>query len=343
MIPAVYFFISLFLSICGVYGIRNLALKNNWIAHSTQDRWHKIPTALFGGVGFVSAWFLSTSLFLFIEKSSIPLTFVWIGFGSLLMFFTGLVDDILKLQPKLKLALQCIAASLCMPGKFVAQIFPWEPLNIALTLFWLVGLTNAANLLDNMDGLSSGVMMIISAGLALLFWRLMPSQSNSLTIVLIYTGACLGFLKFNFKPASIFMGDSGSLFLGYFLAAVAIPSSVNQDWILALQSLPHILRWFIPIILFIVPITDTSFVSFYRKYNGRKISIGGKDHLSHRLVFLGLSERQAVMVLYSISFLGILLPHLFLNYPSMLAVSILCFLSGVLTLCVFLGKLKVYV
>src|SRR4029077_15375024 len=157
-------------------------------------------------------------------------------------------------------------------------------------IFWLVGITNALNLLDNIDGLAGGVAAI--GALFLTYLCHAAHQPAHAALCAPFAGAVCGFLVFNFNPASIFMGDCGSLFLGFFLAGSALinPAAGRSRTFLPVLA--------VPVLILFIPIFDTLFVMVQRKLAGRPVSLGGRDHTSHRLVALGLSERHAVLLLY---------------------------------------------
>ena len=170
---------------------------------------------------------------------------------------------------------------------------PWTrsaSVNMAITIFWLIGITNAINLLDNMDGLATGIAAIGSCFLTMSF--LVSGQPVEALMLAIFAAALLGFLIYNSNPASIFMGDCGSLFIGFFLASAAL---VNVSGGRSRSFLPVLV---VPILVLFIPIFDTTFVTILRKLSGRAASQGGRDHTSHRLVALGMSERRAVWMLY---------------------------------------------
>lgn len=219
----------------------------------------------------------------------------WILLSAcLIMFITGLIDDLKELQPIMKLLVQVVCAFLLIYDRYTFgnDILSWA--GIPLTFFWVIGITNSMNLLDNMDGLASGLSCIIAAIAGIL--SMSGGQYQLAYFSFAIAGSALGFCIYNFNPAKIFMGDSGSLFLGFSLAflSLAIQKSFSGTG-------SPILVVFIPIGLLALPIMDTTLVTIKRLFAGRKVSQGGKDHTSHRLVALGLSERKAVLLLYAIS------------------------------------------
>ncbi|MCL4457642.1 MAG: hypothetical protein M1147_01310 [Nitrospirae bacterium] len=252
----------------------------------------------------------------------------------------GLFDDIKNLKPATKLIGQIIAASLPISLGLVLQVSPWYLVNVLLTYFWFVGIINAVNMLDNMDGLSSGIVMISTFFTALIYSSSYGVNSDSmyLQIAFVLLFSVAGFWVFNKPPASIFMGDSGSLFLGYILAAITIPSRLNGF----MGTSSSMLVLIIPVAVLAVPIFDTTFVTVLRKMHGRPASLGGKDHSSHRLVGLGFSEKKAVLMLYILAFLGgivgvsLSLSSAFSIPFLMLYIILLCFIG------IYLGKVKVY-
>ncbi|MBK6799483.1 MAG: hypothetical protein IPG76_22600 [Acidobacteria bacterium] len=254
--------------------------------------------------------------------------------GATILFATGLIDDLIQLKPYIKLVMQLIAASIVVYG---GLRMPWtshQSINDLLTIFWLVGITNAINLLDNMDGLAGGISLIACIFLAINFAA--SGQSVELLLPLIMIGAIAGFLVFNFNPASIFMGDCGALFLGFSLGGIALMSGEARTRNLAAVLLT-------PVLIFIIPILDTSIVTVTRKLSGRAVSQGGRDHTSHRLVALGMSERRAVILLYLVAIIaGIIAVYVRQMRIGVTVVTIAGFALAILFIGLLLGKVKVY-
>jgi UDP-GlcNAc:undecaprenyl-phosphate GlcNAc-1-phosphate transferase len=224
----------------------------------------------------------------------LPIQDVWtLWTGATLMFVVGAVDDLSQIQPAAKLAAQVVATGLLLYGGYTFGVHWPLWVSLPLTLLWVIGITNAVNLLDNMDGLAAGisgiaaVVMVVFAGLT--------GSAKTVALGGAVGGAALGFLLFNFKPARVFMGDCGSLFLGFSISALAL--IVQQQADVAGQLAVAL----VPLAVLSVPILDTTLVTLMRKLAGRPVSQGGRDHASHRLVFLGLSEKQAVVMLYGLS------------------------------------------
>jgi UDP-GlcNAc:undecaprenyl-phosphate GlcNAc-1-phosphate transferase len=249
-----------------------------------------------------------------------------------LVFALGLLDDFRQLAPTTKLLGQILAASLVVFFGYTIDFFEWSILNVILTFLWVVGITNAINLLDNMDGLAGGISLIAAILLSYLF---IEGGNPALLIAsLALAGSVAAFLIFNFPPASIFMGDSGSLFLGYTLAAIAIARAPRASNVFAVLG--------VPVLIFLLPIIDTLLVTITRLLRGQSPAQGGSDHTSHRLVAFGLSERGAVIALYAIAILagiaGTVLERL--DYGLSLVLVPLLLVSLALA-AAYLGRLKV--
>lgn len=269
--------------------VRWLSFRTGRVSKPRQDRWHRQPTPTLGGMGMFIAFWLALGLALALGYQ---LPHWSLLAGSMLMFSLGLVDDFKRLPPAAKLIGQLVAAAIVVFfGGFTINFFPWPFANLLLTLFWLIGITNATNLLDNMDGLAGGVSLIAACFLGYFFWKL--NDTSLLVMVLALAGSILGFLVFNFPPAKIFMGDCGSLFLGFTLAGLAIARNAQASNVFAVLG--------IPVLIFMLPILDTSLVMITRLLRGQSPSQGGTDHTSHRLIALGLSERQVVLILYAVA------------------------------------------
>ncbi|HEV8590699.1 MAG TPA: MraY family glycosyltransferase, partial [Pyrinomonadaceae bacterium] len=277
--------ISLMVAAVMTLAVRAFASRNGFVAKPKSDRWHRRPTAMLGGVAIFLATLLMYALFL--EKT--PESQVLIA-GSSFLFLVGLLDDILNIKPYQKLIGQLIGATIIVGFGLTLPITGYELVDIWITVFWLIGITNAINLLDNMDGLAAGIAGIAAMSLAVGF--ALNGQTTELLFVSVFVGALLGFLIFNFNPASIFMGDCGSMFVGFLLAGSVLMGQQGGRS----RSVFSVLA--IPVLILFVPIFDTTFVTVIRKLWGRKASQGGRDHTSHRLVALGLSERSAVLMIY---------------------------------------------
>jgi UDP-GlcNAc:undecaprenyl-phosphate GlcNAc-1-phosphate transferase len=262
------------------------------VAAPSADRWHERPTPLLGGLGIFAGF--TVGLWLAIAVGAIPLTKELGGIyaGIALLCVAGFVDDLRALSPPVKLALQVAAAVVVLATGTDVQLIHTHVLAWALAIVWLVGMTNAFNLLDNMDGLAATLAAIAFAFFAIDAVTIHPDDTI-LAFALAGALACAGFLPFNLRPrgkALVFMGDSGSQVLGFALAALGLSAS----WKVAGSTVATLL---LPVLVLAVPILDTTLVTIVRLLEGRPIYQGGRDHSSHRLVRFGLSERNAVFLL----------------------------------------------
>ena len=282
--------------------VRKIAKRKGWVAYPSKQRWHKQPTALLGGVaiyfGIASALFFmadfSTILPHFFRTSNsvnLPSLGAVIWLGMTFLFFLGLLDDFLHIKPHTKLVGQILVALLISFLGFRLHWFESLTLDTMVTIAWIVGITNAFNLLDNIDGLCAGIGLIAVVFLTILFWVSTPEAAF---IAMSVGGALAAFLIYNFNPATIFMGDCGSLVIGFCLAVLSL-------YISEAQGSSALSNFAVPIILLLVPIFDTTLVTLIRLLSGRKASVGGKDHTSHRLVLMGFSEKKAVLFLYTVA------------------------------------------
>lgn len=264
-----------------------IARGMGWIAAPTEDRWHRAPTALGGGIAIFAAVSLGW-VFLPLHGPLLP---IWLG-GALLAA-TGFIDDRWGVSLVAKLGVQLGgAAVLIWSGLLIVPALPlW--VSLPLTLLWVIGITNAVNLLDNMDGLAAGISAIAALTLAAL--ALGNGDAITGAGALVLAAAAAGFLVYNFNPARTFMGDCGSLFLGFTLSgfALTVPSTGSGRGLTALLL--------VPAAVMAVPIFDTTLVTMKRLLVGRSVGQGGRDHSSHRLVALGLTERGAVLTLYAVA------------------------------------------
>lgn len=247
---------------------------------------HARPMPLIGGVAIYVAFIVS--LIVLGDRSYVQ-EVVSIFAGATLCSFVGLWDDRVGLSPMVKLLMQVLAASILLLSGVRTQL-PWlGPLNGAVTLLWVVGITNAFNLLDNMDGLAGGVGAVAAAFFLLLAAMQRQYLVGALAAGLL--GACIGFLVYNVNPASVFMGDSGSLFLGFMLASVGLK--------LRFAGQPTTISWMIPVVVLGLPIFDTALVTISRLRRGlNPLTTPGTDHTSHRLVRMGYTRREAVLILH---------------------------------------------
>jgi UDP-GlcNAc:undecaprenyl-phosphate/decaprenyl-phosphate GlcNAc-1-phosphate transferase len=261
-------------------------------ATPTNDRWHRVPVPVTGGTALFAALVISV---------------VGSGHGSSLwplflstsvMFASGLVDDVHPIGPAAKLVCQVIGAALLLYFAPALDVTGSPVLDLVLALFWMVGITNAFNLLDNIDGLAAGVAAVAGAFACATFVLDGGGALHPLVVAAAaLVGATAGFLLYNFQPASIFMGDSGSQFLGSFIAGLTLVATPAMKTHVVPVAV-------IPVVILLIPIFDTTFVTLTRRLAGQSAFVGGRDHTSHRLVALGIGERRAVIVLYVLAALG---------------------------------------
>lgn len=285
------FFVALVFSVVATPLARRLALASGVVDAPSARKVHQEPTPLLGGAAIYLAFVVA--LLLFGGRQEIR-QLVGIVVGATFVSVVGVVDDIRGLRPVIKLLAQVVAALILPLSGLSVHLFPIEALNVALTVFWIVGVTNALNLLDNMDGLSGGIAAIAAAHFLLLAAMNKPAQFLVGALAAALLGACIGFVRYNFNPASIFMGDTGSLFIGFVLAALGIK--------LRFLGNTYVVTWMVPVVVLLLPIFDTSLVFVSRLRRGvNPLTTPGKDHVSHRLVALGFTRREAVLICWLVA------------------------------------------
>jgi len=313
---------------------RLLALRFGYVAHPREDRWHRRPIALLGGVAI--ALTLAAGLLLFRSTSGIVVLVACAG----LIFAMGLVDDIVSLKPFTKLLAEIAIASILLYFGYRLNWTTSLTLDTMLTLIWVVGMTNAFNLLDNMDGLCAGVALIVAGALLFGLGPVPPGSPafHEAQYLALLAGATAGFLVYNIHPASVFMGDSGALLLGLSFGAVTL--NHVQDGAVRSNPLAIVAA---PLLVLLIPIFDTSLVTASRLLSGRAASQGGRDHSSHRLVALGLSEPAAVALLWLLAgiggALGLAVDYFNLSWSSPAAA---LFLLAMVIFAVYLSRIRVY-
>jgi UDP-GlcNAc:undecaprenyl-phosphate GlcNAc-1-phosphate transferase len=269
--------------------VRRIARNLGAVAYPKDDRWHKHPVPTLGGIAIVVGTL--AGLVVTGHRDSAALAVIVAGAG---MFFLGLVDDFAHLQPSTKLTWQIAVACVAIMLGHAPIWTGWEAPDLLLGILWIVMITNALNLLDNMDGLSAGIAALAALACTM---DLMGTSLPLAAYAAAVAGGAAGFLVFNFKPASIFMGDSGSLFLGGSLAVLSLMGG-RQAGTGVLSALA------VPVFLLLIPIFDTTLVTFSRILSTRSASQGGRDHTSHRLVAMGFSESEAVLILWALAAAG---------------------------------------
>jgi UDP-GlcNAc:undecaprenyl-phosphate GlcNAc-1-phosphate transferase len=326
------FLVALVVALLVTPAAMRLAHRVGAVDRPKADRWSRKATPLLGGIAITGGILVALVALRPLDEDTLA-----IAGGVLLLHVVGLWDDIRGLRPQAKLVAQMAAAGVLLSGGVRAgwpeNVFLAAP----LTVLWVVGITNALNLLDNMDGLAAGVAAITAVAVA--FCADAQPGGAGATSVLVATavaGAALGFLPWNVSPAKVFMGDAGSLPLGFALAAASLPGKHSGAGHLAVVIAG-------PLLALAVPILDTTFVSVLRKWHGRRISQGGRDHLSHRLVALGIPEKRAVATLWLLSavFGGFAVASTRLGFlGSVTLVALAALAAGVVG--VVLGRVRVY-
>lgn len=256
-----------------------------------ERRVHMKPTPRIGGLAIFCGFAVSSLVFAKIDRS---LAAVLVG--GLIMTVLGVFDDIYNLKPPVKLAAQVAAAFTAVYFGVVidhitlfGKLVEFGPFSIPITVLWIVGLTNAINLLDGLDGLACGVSAIIS--LSIFGVVLIHGDYTSALLTALLAASCIGFLPFNTNPARIFMGDTGSQFLGYALAVISVQG---------VFKLHAVLSFIAPFMIFALPLADTIFAVFRRIRNGESPFSADRKHLHHKLVDMGFTQKEAVRILYSV-------------------------------------------
>jgi UDP-GlcNAc:undecaprenyl-phosphate GlcNAc-1-phosphate transferase len=283
-------------SLLTIWALRRSPAARHVVAAPRTDRWHKSSTPLLGGSGIFGGLLVAAGVA--VAAGVIPASRPLAGIlgGCAILFVAGLLDDVFRLSPLAKIAAQTAAAVLVLVSGVRVEIVSNNIAATAIGLVWLIGMTNAFNLLDNMDGLAATLATISCAFFAVDAFTVHPNH----LIAVLSLGvcfACLGFLPYNLRlrgPASVFMGDSGSQVLGFTLGALGLASS----WTVAGSTVATLL---LPLLVLAVPILDTTLVTVVRLLEGRPVTQGGRDHTSHRLVYEGLSDKRAVVLLAGVS------------------------------------------
>jgi UDP-GlcNAc:undecaprenyl-phosphate/decaprenyl-phosphate GlcNAc-1-phosphate transferase len=315
------FVLSLLLSFVFTRYVRNLSMGLGWVAPPLQERdLHQGPLPRLGGVAIFLSFLVSVAAVLLVRRH-FPALSSGVSFRILLgillpgtlIFLLGVYDDIYTVGPYFKFGIQAVAGTLLFVGGFrILELpvlfghhhFSWA-IGLPITVLWVVGITNAFNLIDGLDGLAAGSALFSTLVVFVVAISNHSSLVSLLTIAL--AGAILGFLRFNFNPATIFLGDCGSLFIGFMLSALALQG--------AQQKSPTIVAVAIPVVSFGLPILDTTLSVLRRVINGKPVFSADREHIHHKLLQRGMSQRQVVIVLYAVSALFALL-SLFLLWPT---------------------------
>ena len=281
--------------------VKTLGIRNEV---ETTIRWSSDVKPALGGLTFFIMFLLSIILHSFIfsyEGSVIDFKFTGIVGATALGFLMGLSDDAYNTRPVLKFLTQVLCGIILIYSGTYINLFESNLLNYPLTIFWVVALMNSINMLDNMDGITTTVSLVVSFAILVLMITNNDTSSVGTTIVIGLLASLLAFLYFNWHPAKMYMGDTGSQFLGVLLAALSISYLWNpvttSEFAITRQLL-------IPLLCFIVPIVDTTTVTIKRLKKGNSPFIGGKDHTTHHLAYLGFSEKQVAAIIALISIIS---------------------------------------
>lgn len=262
------FVVALLFSVIATPLARRLALATGMVDAPSKRKIHQEPTPLLGGAAIYGAFVIA--LLLLGGRAEIR-QMIAIVVGATSVSLLGVIDDARGVRPSIKLLGQALSASVVVVSGLYVNIVPWQPFNYLITIIWFTAITNALNLLDNMDGLSGGIAAIAAAHFLLLAALNGQYLVGVLSAALL--GACIGFLRYNFNPALIFMGDTGALFIGFVLAAVAIKLRFTNT---------YVVTWMVPPVILLLPIFDTTLVTISRLRRGlNPLTTPGKDHLSH--------------------------------------------------------------
>jgi UDP-GlcNAc:undecaprenyl-phosphate/decaprenyl-phosphate GlcNAc-1-phosphate transferase len=314
------FFLSLLFSFVLTRYVRDLASRRGWVAVPSNERHlHSTPLPRLGGVAIFISFSLSIAAAA-VMASRLPHLQSAFSLRNLLtilvpasvVFLLGVYDDLYNVGPYVKFAVQSLAATMLfmgglrilnIPVLFGEHQLPWF-VGLPLTILWVLAITNAFNLIDGLDGLAAGSALFST--LVAFVVALLTGYSLVTLMTIALAGAILGFLRYNFNPATIFLGDSGSLFIGFLLSALALAGA---------QKAPTIVAVAIPVVSFGLPILETSLSILRRLISGRPVFTADREHIHHKLLQHGLTHRQVVIVLYGVSAVFALL-SLFLLWPT---------------------------
>jgi UDP-GlcNAc:undecaprenyl-phosphate/decaprenyl-phosphate GlcNAc-1-phosphate transferase len=325
---------SFFVAVALVPVSRWIAFRSGMVAHPRNDRWHRGTIPLLGGLAIAGGMAIGSLITGVAVLIAVPIA------TAMFMSAVGLVDDVLALKPSTKLIAQIAAASVLVYFDYRLNWIDSRLLDSVLTMVWVIGLTNAFNLLDNMDGLCAGIALIVSV-MMIVSLATGPAAERAgaqILFLALLAGATTGFLIYNFPPASIFMGDCGSLLLGFSLAMLTLgQEGVRGSRADVLSAIAG------PVFVLLIPIFDTTLVTIARLAAGRSPAMGGRDHSSHRLVAIGLSERKAVAILWVLAAAGGLIAVLVRNLQDgrSLAVAAL-YIVAMGLFAVYLLRVRVY-
>jgi UDP-GlcNAc:undecaprenyl-phosphate/decaprenyl-phosphate GlcNAc-1-phosphate transferase len=315
-IYAGFFVLSIFFSI--VLNKVLLKFSKNLGARNQNEnliRWSSTSKPALGGISFFISFLLSSlfyGFFLSATEKFFDLSFVGLLVAISLAFVMGLSDDAYNTKPLLKLLVQIACGVFLIVTDTYISLFPNDILNYTLTIIWVVGIMNSINMLDNMDAITTIVSIFIILA-SLLTILLFNDQYHVHVIILIgVLGALFGFLRYNWNPSKMYMGDTGSQFLGVFLAALGITYFWNNKGISG-DEIPT-KQIIITLLAFIIPIIDTTTVTINRLRKGIPPYIGGKDHTTHHLSYMGLTDRQVAIFFACLSFISLIFIYFVIHF-----------------------------
>jgi UDP-GlcNAc:undecaprenyl-phosphate/decaprenyl-phosphate GlcNAc-1-phosphate transferase len=327
----VAFFVALIASTALVPVVRSIALQRGWVDAPGDRKIHQTPIPRLGGVAIFVAFALTCGVVYVLFPDGLRHGGInGLLLGATGMFLLGLLDDLLNLSPYIKLVGQSLAISLAfyfgvqivgldLPGSMYLVL---NGLSFPITLLWMMGISNALNFIDGVDGLASGITTI--SALTLVIIALFTHQYAAALIAAMLAGANMGFLVFNFHPARIFMGDGGALFSGFTLAALAVTGVLKTPVVVML----------LPILVLSVPILDVTYSTLRRLLSGHNPFIADANHIHHRLLRAGFSQTRTAVFLYGIALLSGLLATTYIN---LLPLYVMVFV-GVLVVFAFLTR-----
>jgi UDP-GlcNAc:undecaprenyl-phosphate GlcNAc-1-phosphate transferase len=345
-----HFILTTIFTVCFIFSLlinyillrfaQTLGMRNNDVQ---QIRWNPNSKPSLGGISFYVV-FLFAFIFTIIlphESNGFNIQIIGILMASTLAFLMGLADDAFNTQPLLKFLTQIFCALIVIFSGHSITIFQNAFLNYAFTIIWVVGLMNSINMLDNMDGISTIVSILACFFMIIVNVSLFNTNSYETTLNLGVLGALSGFLVFNFHPSKMFMGDTGSQFLGLFLAIMGIDNCWNNHTSPLVNSFP-VANLVIVALVFLLPLTDTITVTINRLREGRSPFVGGKDHTTHHLFFRGITEKRIALLFLIIGNIAIFLAYqLVIRFSYVLfyiSIGYIALISTTLYLCTVVKK-----
>ncbi len=309
----VFFFLMVLLAIVinGLFLKFSSTLGNRELQRAGLERWSRTSKPSLGGISFYILFLLSVSVFQLIpdiQTTAIDKQLIGLIIGSTLGFFIGLADDAYNTNPFLKFLGQFLCANVFVATGTVIEISPFIYFNYVFTIFWVVGIMNSINMLDNMDGITASISITILIA-ALLFTYQGNIENAYFFIILGVIAALFGFLRHNWYPSKMYMGDTGSQFLGAFLSGL----SIILFWKYRDPSGPwfQVKQMILPLTVFSIPAIDTLTVIIARAKRGQSPFVGGRDHTTHHLAYLGLRDDKVVILLSFISLVSVLIAYSF--------------------------------